>query len=114
MYDYLRVYSNNLFAVIHLSLYLDRAVANELKMGKTVLAESFEQVTIFFSDIVGFTALAAASTPLEVVDLLNDLYSRFDNILENHDVYKVSHLPEFGLCSDNWFLRLYQVRLTIQ
>ena len=43
-----------------------RIVAEQLKRGEPVTAESFDQVTIFFSDIVGFTSLAAESKPLQV------------------------------------------------
>ena len=49
---------------------------------------------LFLSDIVGFTNLAGSSTAFEVVALLNDLYSTFDEVLDQFDVYKVETIGD--------------------
>ncbi|ESO93567.1 hypothetical protein LOTGIDRAFT_119302, partial [Lottia gigantea] len=73
---------------------LPASIANDLKKGKTVLPAYFDSATVFFSDIVGFTKLAADSTSFQIVDFLNQLYTTFDNVIDKYDVYKVETIGD--------------------
>ncbi|CAF1555730.1 unnamed protein product, partial [Didymodactylos carnosus] len=68
---------------------LPPTVAKQLVNGKKAPAEYYDCVTIYFSDIVGFTSITSHCSPNETCDMLNRLYSIFDSLLEKFDVYKV-------------------------
>jgi class 3 adenylate cyclase/sensor domain CHASE-containing protein len=63
-------------------------VIRKLQRGETVV-EKYDLSTIFFSDVVGFTKLSAELKPIDVMEMLNEMYSAFDALVEKHKLYKV-------------------------
>ena len=64
-------------------------VADALRNGQKVAPENHDLVTIFFSDIVGFTDISSKLDPLKISELLDRLYNSFDALSDYHDVFKV-------------------------
>ncbi|KAH0511297.1 Guanylate cyclase soluble subunit beta-2 [Microtus ochrogaster] len=73
---------------------LPEHVANQLKEGKKVAAGEFETCTILFSDVVTFTNICAACEPIQIVNMLNTMYSKFDRLTSVHEVYKVETIGD--------------------
>lgn len=73
---------------------LPKEVAAKLRLNQPVPAENYKIVTILFSDIVGFTALCSDDkiVPMDIVRMLNKLYTYFDMLSGMNDVYKVGML----------------------
>ncbi|XP_043333680.1 guanylate cyclase soluble subunit beta-2-like isoform X2 [Cervus canadensis] len=94
----LRVLSTHLAAEkkTEASLYamLPEHVANQLKEGRKVATGEFKTCTILFSDVVTFTNICAACEPIQIVNMLNSMYSKFDRLTSVHEVYKVETIGD--------------------
>ncbi|XP_061572918.1 guanylate cyclase soluble subunit alpha-1 isoform X1 [Cololabis saira] len=69
-------------------------VAQQLWQGEIVQAKKFHHVTMLFSDLVGFTSVCSRCTPMQVITMLNELYTRFDHQCGELDVYKVETIGD--------------------
>ncbi|XP_067000189.2 soluble guanylate cyclase 88E [Anabrus simplex] len=71
---------------------IPKQVADRLRKGENPIdtCEMFDSVSILFSDVVTFTEICSRITPMEVVSMLNAMYSIFDTLTERNCVYKVS------------------------
>ncbi len=73
---------------------LPQAIAERLKKNETTIAEYFPEVTVLFADIVGFTHLATIMPPIDLVELLNKIFSRFDLLCEQHGLEKIKTIGD--------------------
>lgn len=73
---------------------LPEPVAERLKRGVNPLADRFEHVTVLFADIVGFTSFAADNEPEEVVSVLNEIFSGFDDLADQFGVEKIKTIGD--------------------
>lgn len=64
-------------------------IAERLKKSEDMIADEFESASIMFADVVGFTPMAARMSPGDVVDLLNRLFTAFDQMVEVRDLEKI-------------------------
>jgi class 3 adenylate cyclase len=64
----------------------------------SAMAQHYSQVTVFFADIVGFTNMSSHSTPAEIMIMLNRLFTLFDDICDNHNIYKVETIGDAYMC----------------
>lgn len=73
---------------------LPRPVADRLKQSPEAIAERFEDVTVLFADIVGFTGLSAQIMPEELVNMLNQVFSLFDHLADRHGLEKIKTIGD--------------------
>lgn len=73
---------------------LPEPIAARLKGGETLIADTCTDVSIVFADIVGFTRLAGSLPPDDLVELLNDVFTRFDELLDRHAMEKIKTIGD--------------------
>ncbi len=73
---------------------LPEPIAQRLKDGHTNIADGFAEVTILFADIVNFTELSKTILPKELVKLLNEIFTGFDELTEKHGLEKIKTIGD--------------------
>jgi adenylate cyclase len=73
---------------------LPETIADRLKKGQSNIADGFAQVTILFADIVGFTEISSRTSPQELVELLNKIFSAFDHLTDRYGLEKIKTIGD--------------------
>ena len=73
---------------------LPKPIVERMKKGETNLADNYPDTTVLHADLVGFTSLLANNDPWEVVQLLNEVFSAFDVLVEEHGLEKIKTVGE--------------------
>ncbi|MCO6451899.1 MAG: hypothetical protein J5I90_14045 [Caldilineales bacterium] len=73
---------------------LPKPIARRLKDSPGAIADGYDDVTILFADIVGFTNMSSGVDPADVVNLLNALFSEFDALTAKHGLEKIKTIGD--------------------
>lgn len=73
---------------------LPAVIADRLRNGEKTIAETHQEVTVMFADIVGFTHLASELGPYRTVQMLNDVFARFDKLIEKYQIEKIKTIGD--------------------
>lgn len=73
---------------------LPESIAKRLENEQQTIADSFEEATVLFADLVNFTNLSSQISPVELVSLLNEIFSRFDRLLERYGLEKIKTIGD--------------------
>ncbi len=73
---------------------LPKPIAMRLQAKQEVIADSFSDVSVLFADLVGFTDFSGQKTPRELVELLNLIFSEFDQLTEHHGLEKIKTIGD--------------------
>jgi class 3 adenylate cyclase len=68
---------------------LPSGIVDRLKLGETSIADTFAEASVLFADLVGFTPLTLELPPIEVIKILEDLFSHFDSLIVEYGVEKI-------------------------
>ena len=73
---------------------LPKEIADILKNESRTIADQYDQVSVLFADIVNFTPMSALMTPVELVELLNDIFTYFDMLVEKYRLEKIKTIGD--------------------
>ena len=73
---------------------LPSPIAERLKRKTETIADSFPSVTVMFADLVGFTQLSERMSPIELVEMLNVIFSEFDYLAEKYGLEKIKTIGD--------------------
>ncbi len=73
---------------------LPEPIAQRLQMAESTIADNFGEVTVLFADLVNFTEISAQIPPTKLVDMLNKIFSQFDQLAEKHGIEKIKTIGD--------------------
>jgi class 3 adenylate cyclase len=73
---------------------LPRTIVSRMRQGEVEIADRYDEVSILFSDLVGFTTIASRFPASRVIDLLNRVFSKFDAIANQHGLEKIKTIGD--------------------